>query len=70
MKNIDQMRSDALEIFKAGIRSVEPGYAIRRYCHVENGRLFIDNTEYDVSKFQNIYVSAVASAPPCALQRQ
>ena len=68
MKNISQMRSDALEIFQAGVRSVAPGYAIRKYCHIENGCMFIDDEAYDLANFQNIYVigAGKATAPMAA----
>ena len=59
------MRHDALEIFNAGIRAVEPAAAVKKYCRIEDGQFFVDSDRYDLEQFKHIYVigAGKASAP-------
>lgn len=68
MKNITQMRKDAEEIFYSGLRAVDPGLAVKRYCRREGDHLFIADLRYDLSKYKNIFVigAGKATAPMAA----
>ncbi len=68
VKNITQMRKDAEEIFYSGLRAVDPGAAVKRYCRIEDDHLFIGDKPYDLSRIKNIFVvgAGKASAPMAA----
>jgi len=68
IKNITQMRKDAEEIFYSGLRAVDPGLAVKRYCRREGDHLFIADLRYDLSKYKNIFVigAGKATAPMAA----
>jgi hydroxypyruvate reductase len=56
------MRTDAREIFWAGIEAVEAEAAVKRHCKMENTRLAVDETVYDLGGFRNIYVIGAGKA--------
>ena len=62
IKNIAQMRKDAEEIFYSGLRAVDPGLAVRRYCRLEDNHLFIADLSYDLSEYKNIFVIGAGKA--------
>jgi hydroxypyruvate reductase len=62
MKTITEMRSDALKIFQSGVRSVEPGYAIKKYCRIEKDYMYVEDRDYELSNFKNIYVIGAGNA--------
>ncbi len=68
VKNITQMRTDAEEIFYSGLRAVDPGAAVKRYCRIEGDHLFIGDKPYDLSRIKNIFVvgAGKATAPMAA----
>ncbi|MCG2754992.1 MAG: glycerate kinase [Desulfobacteraceae bacterium] len=68
IKNIAQMRKDAEEIFYSGLRAVDPGLAVKRYCRRENNHIFIADLRYDLSEYKNIFVigAGKATAPMAA----
>ncbi|RZB32123.1 MAG: glycerate 2-kinase [Desulfobacteraceae bacterium Eth-SRB1] len=68
IKNIAGMRKDAEEIFYSGLRAVEPGAAVKKYCRRENNHLFIGDLRYDLSEYKNIFVigAGKATAPMAA----
>jgi glycerate-2-kinase len=57
-----KMRTDAREIFGAGIEAVEAKAAVKRHCKMENTRLAVDETVYDLGAFRNIYVIGAGKA--------
>lgn len=61
-RSIDFMRKDALAVLKAGIRAVEPGVAVKRYCRMEGDRLHVGQKAYNLSKIHRIYVIGVGKA--------
>ena len=63
--NIDKMRNDAVRIFHAGLRAVEPNAAVKKYCRLEGDNFFIGSKIYDLSMFKNLFVigAGKASAP-------
>ncbi|MBC8200084.1 MAG: glycerate kinase [Desulfobacterales bacterium] len=62
------MRKDAETIFYAGLKAVEPGAAVKRYCRIEDDHLFIGDKPYDLSRIKNIFVvgAGKATAPMAA----
>jgi len=61
-KSLDQMRKDALDIFLAGVRAVEPAAAVKRYCQREGNELRIHEKVYDLTQFRNIYIIGAGKA--------
>lgn len=55
-------RNDAIDIFQAGLKAVEPGAAIRHYCHLEGALLSVDGTLYDLHQFDQLYVLGAGKA--------
>ncbi len=56
MKGLSELRADALEIFRAGVRAVDPEAAIQNLLKVEDNRLEIPGQRYDLSLYDGIYV--------------
>lgn len=57
-----QMRKDALDIFWAGVRAVEPRTAVKQACRREGGRLLVKSKAYDLTAFERIYVIGAGKA--------
>ncbi len=66
--HIPGMRNDAVSIFQKGLQAVEPGAAIKKYCRLEDNRLFIGDNVYNLSMYENLFVigAGKASAPMAA----
>ncbi|MEA3417017.1 MAG: glycerate kinase [Thermodesulfobacteriota bacterium] len=65
---IAKIRKDAEEIFYSGLRAVDPGAAVRRYCRIEGNHLFIGDKSCNLSRIKNIFVvgAGKATAPMAA----
>lgn len=65
---IAKMRKDAEKIFYSGLRAVDPGAAVKKYCRRKGDYLFIGNKPYDLSRIKNIFVvgAGKATAPMAA----
>jgi len=59
---IQKLRDDAIAIFQAGLRAVEPAAAVRR--HVQRGGNFLTaaDRQYDLRNFKNIFVIGAGKA--------
>ncbi len=69
MKEILQKaRNDAVDIFKAGLKAVEPGSAIRRFCKRQGDALRIGKQTFNLKGYENIYLvgAGKATAPMAA----
>ena len=55
-------RNHAIDIFQAGLRAVEPGAAIRQYCHYAGDTLTIAGRAYDLRAFSRIMLLGVGKA--------
>jgi len=56
------MKSDAVEIFQAGLSAVAPGTAIKKYC-VRAGDIFsVDGTSYDLNSYGRVLVLGAGKA--------
>ena len=56
MKDLSQIRRDALAIFTSAVAAVDPGEAIRRHVQVEGNRLAVQQRTYDLSNYENVFV--------------
>jgi hydroxypyruvate reductase len=61
-KKAEKLRDDAVAIFMAGLRAVEPAAAVRRFVQREKNVLKVDDRHYDLSAFHNIYVVGAGKA--------
>jgi len=68
LKDIKEMRGNAVKIFHKGLQAVEPGSAIKRSCKREGDNLFIGKRKYNLSGIKNIFVTGAgkATAPMAA----
>ncbi|MDZ7289501.1 MAG: glycerate kinase [candidate division KSB1 bacterium] len=57
-----KLRNDAISIFKAGVRAVEPAAAVHRHVHREGNLLLVAGRKYDLSNFNNIFVVGAGKA--------
>lgn len=57
-----EMRKDISDIFYSGLKAVEPGAAIKRYCHLADDHLYIGNRVYDLLQFNNLFVIGAGKA--------
>lgn len=53
-----------LELFETGVEAVKPHHLINQHCRLEGELLYVGEAEYDLSRYQHIYVfgSGKASA--------
>ena len=63
-----KLRKDALDIFKAGLRSVDPALAVQNVLQPKNGVFTLENKTYDLKKFENIYVIGAGKASAAMAQ--
>jgi glycerate 2-kinase len=53
---ISKLRQDAIDIFKAGLKAVDPVTAVKKYMQRDGQTLILDGKEYDLNQFDKIYV--------------
>ena len=51
-----KLRQDAIDIFKAGLKAVDPRTAVKKYMKREGQTLIVDEKKYDLNQFDRIYV--------------
>lgn len=56
------MRTDAREIFMAGVAAVEAAAAVHRHCRMEGGAFVVDDVAYDISRFNRVFVIGAGKA--------
>ncbi len=61
-KNIKQMRNDATSIFHAGLKAANPDIAVKNYCRLADGHLFIADKSYDLARFNHLLVIGAGKA--------
>ena len=61
-ENRDKLRSDAVDIFRAGLRSVDPVTVIESQLRLEDNRLFVQGQEFDLDAFERILVIGAGKA--------
>ena len=62
INHLVKMRKDAENIFHAGLSAVEPEAAIKKHCRLDKNHLIIGDNRFDLSKFQNIFVTGAGKA--------
>ena len=60
--DLNKMREDAINIFRAGLQAVDPIAAVRRYVSVENGSLIIGGKTWNLSQVHNLMVVGAGKA--------
>lgn len=60
--NYPELRQDAVDIFQAGLKVVEPGRAIRALCRLDGDCLNIDGRDYDLTRYRKIVVIGAGKA--------
>ena len=63
-----KLRKDALAIFHAGVKAVDPVIAIKQHFRVEDGILSVENRTYDLSNYKGIYVVGAGKASAAMAQ--
>jgi hydroxypyruvate reductase len=66
--HLEKLRTDAVQIFHAGLGAVEPKSAVKHYCRLNENEFCVGDQAYDLSRVKNIYIvgSGKASAPMAA----
>jgi hydroxypyruvate reductase len=59
---LKKMRRDAVAIFKAGVRAVEAGEAVKHHMNRQNAALRIGDLTFDLSTVESIYVVGAGKA--------
>ena len=66
--NLKQLRRDALAIFQASLKAVDPVNAIREHVKIQNDLLTVGKQNYDLAGFEGIYVIGVGKASAAMAQ--
>ena len=62
MNTVNSLKEDALEIFYAGLKAVDPDILIRKLFLLEDNLLQIGDRIYNLDKYKNIYVIGFGKA--------
>ncbi len=62
MNIIKTMRQDAMKIFDAGLKAVAPDLAIRSHCRIKANDLIVDQNQYPLDQFENIFIIGTGKA--------
>lgn len=60
--SLEKLRSDARAIFDSGLEAVDPEVAIHTHLQRSENKLHLNNSEYSLSDFENIYVIGMGKA--------
>jgi hydroxypyruvate reductase len=60
--DVQRMRKQAMEIFKAGLKAVDPVEAVCLHVRVADDTLFIDDQRFDLKKFERIFIVGAGKA--------
>jgi len=63
-----KLRKDALAIFHAGIKAVDPVIAVKQHFRVEEGILSVENRTYDLTNYKGVYVVGAGKASAAMAQ--
>ena len=61
-REVDTLRRDARAIFQAGLKAVEPSAAVHRFVERQGDRLRVEETEYDLSEIERVFVLGAGKA--------
>ena len=72
MKNLAQLRSDALSLFHSGVKAADPENAVQQSVQVKGQELVIQDKVYDLARYDGVYVigagkaaAAMVESPNC-----
>lgn len=65
---LEKLREDALAIFRAGLKAVDPAIALRGHVKLQNDSLTVGNRDYDLSSYKGIYVIGAGKASAAMAQ--
>jgi len=65
---LEQLREDALSIFQAGLKAVNPVTAIKQQVRLQNDTLIVGDRDYDLSSYEDIYVIGAGKASAAMAQ--
>ncbi|MEQ9618217.1 MAG: glycerate kinase [Deltaproteobacteria bacterium] len=60
--NLNKLRDDAVSIFHAGLKAVDPVNAVKAHLRREDETLILQGREYDLPAFENVYVVGMGKA--------
>ena len=60
--SVSRARKDAMAIFRAGVKAVDPVHAIKRHLKKEGNLLVVGEKTYDLSSFDKISVIGTGKA--------
>ena len=66
--NLDQLRKDALAIFQAGLKAVDPVNAIKQHVSLQNNTLNVGDRTYNLASYESIYVIGAGKASAAMAQ--
>ncbi|NIM59235.1 MAG: DUF4147 domain-containing protein [Candidatus Aminicenantes bacterium] len=66
--NTKKLRKDALTIFHAGIKAVDPIIAVKQHFRVEDGILSVEDRKYELANYKGIYVVGAGKASAAMAQ--
>jgi glycerate 2-kinase len=65
---LEKLREDALAIFQAGLKAVDPVIALKRHVKLRNDKLTVGNRHYDLTSYKGIYVIGAGKASAAMAQ--
>ncbi len=68
MKNLAQLRSDALSIFHSGVKAADPENAVQQSVKVKGQKLVIQDKVYDLARYDGVYVIGAGKAAAAMAQ--
>lgn len=66
--NTKKLRKDALVIFQAGVRAVDPVNAVLRFVKLKDSKLSVGNETYEIQKYDRVYVVGAGKASAAMAQ--
>jgi glycerate 2-kinase len=66
--NTEKLRKDALVIFQAGVRAVDPVNAVKRYFKLQDSILSVGERTYDLASYNKVYVIGAGKASAAMAQ--
>jgi hydroxypyruvate reductase len=68
MKDLAQLRTDARTLFYSGVRAADPKNAVQRWVQVTGQKLVIQDTVYDLTRYDSVYVLGAGKAAAAMAQ--
>lgn len=62
MRELKQLRHDALTIFQAGLKAVDPAEAVKRSVQCQNNVLEVSGDRYNLARYRHVFVVGAGKA--------